>query len=351
MSHYADDYFPLGADLFQDVPPERRPSLREHIPGLVFMGVATLAAGFLADHYHVPITLMALLIGLALNEIGSDKRLEPGLVFASHSLLRIGIVLLGLRVSAGQLAHFGPAGLAAVCGIAALVLLAGVLLSRLLGHGAAFGALAGGAVAICGASAALAIATMLGKRRIDNAQLTLVLVGTSAMSALAMVSYPLVTRLFHFGDSAAGFVMGAAIHDVAQSLGAGYAVSAKAGAVATIVKMTRVALLAPVLLAVRLGFRSHEAGGHGFWRRQWFVIGFFALAGAGSLWVVPPALGLAATDVSTALLACAVTATAMRSPLASLKRGGLRPLMVTLLCSLLSLLLAMAWAAYAFGTS
>jgi uncharacterized integral membrane protein (TIGR00698 family) len=341
MPHSFEEGFPVGADLFQDVPTDRRATPKEHVPGLLFMGVATLAAGFLADHYHVPITLMALLIGLALNEIGNDKRLEPGLLFASHSLLRIGIVLVGLRISTGQLIQFGPMGLAAVCAISAVVLLAGVIISRLLGHGAAFGALAGGAVAICGASAALAIATTLGKRRVDNAQLTLVLVGTSAMSALAMVSYPLITRLFHMGDQAAGFVMGAAIHDVAQSLGAGYAISAKAGGVATIVKMTRVALLAPALLAVRLGFRSQETGQQSFFRRQWFVIGFFVLAALNSLVIVPVQLAVTATDISTGMLACAVTATAMRSPLAALKRGGLRPLVVTVVCSLLSLALAM----------
>ncbi len=348
---YRDQYHPFGADLFQDVPIDRKVRLREYVPGVLFMGVATLAAAFLADHYRAPITLMALLIGLALNEIGNDKRLEPGLLFASHSLLRIGIVLVGLRVATDQLIQIGPAGLAAVCLISAAVLATGVIVARLLGHGAAFGALAGGAVAICGASAALAIATMLGKRRIDNAQLTLVLVGTSAMSALAMVSYPLITRLFRFGDPAAGFVMGAAIHDVAQSLGAGYAVSAKAGEVATIVKMTRVALLAPALLAVRLGFGSQDAGGPGFLRRQWFVIGFFVLAALNSLWRVPASLGIAATDLSTAMLACAVTATAMRSPLAALKRGGLRPLLVTVLCSLLSLVLAMIAARMVPGLS
>ena len=206
-------------------------------------------------------------------------------------------------------------------------------------------------VAIASAADAPQIATTRGKRRVDNAQLTLVLVGTSAMSALAMVTYPLITRLFHLSEPAAGFVMGAAIHDVAQSLGAGYAVSAKAGAVATVVKLTRVALLAPALLAVRVGFGSQEASGPGFLRRQWFVIGFFALAALNSLLDIPAALGLAATDLSTAMLSCAVTATAMRSPLAALKRSGLRPLIVTVVCSLLSLVLAMVAGRVLLGTS
>lgn len=351
MNPIREDYFPIGADLFQDVPPERKPTLREHVPGIMFMGVATLAAAFIADHYHAPITLIALLIGLALNEIGSDKRLGPGLAFASHDLLRIGIVLVGLRVSAGQLAQIGPMGLAVICGITALVLIVGIVAARLLNFGAAFGALAASAVAICGASAALAVATTLGRRRVDNAQLTLVLVGTSAMSALGMVAYPIIARLLHLGDHGAGFVMGASINDVAQSLGAGYSISATAGAVTTIVKMTRVALLAPVLLAVRLSFHSHEQASSGFLRRQWFVIGFFVLAGLNSIWEVPEAVGNLATDTSAAMLACAVTATAMRSPLAALRRGGLWPLAITVICGLISLVLALAWARFQFGAS
>jgi len=317
---------PLAADLYGDIEPSPRVSWRGYLPGLVVVAAGTLSAGFVSDHYGAPLTLMALLIGLALNFLSVDARLTPGLAFASRSLLRWGIVLLGLRVTFGQIAALGPVALLAVLGIVALTIGAGVLLARRLGQDSAFGTLAGGAVAICGASAAMALATTLGERRVSQTQLTLVLVGISAMSALAMVVYPVAAHALDLSDLKAGFFLGASIHDVAQALGAGYAYSDGAGQIAAIVKLTRVALLAPALAVVALFLPRGSTGrGPGI---PWFVVGFFVLAGINSLGVIPPIIANAATTLATALLAAAVTATAIRSPLGQLLEAGLRPLLV-----------------------
>ncbi|KAK0339950.1 hypothetical protein LTR94_032498, partial [Friedmanniomyces endolithicus] len=103
--------------------------------------------------------------------------------------------------------------LLAVVAIVALTIGSGILIARRLGFSDAFGTLAGGAVAICGASAALALATTLGERRASQAQLTLVLVVISALSALAMVTYPFVAHWLMMSDLKAGFLLGASIHD------------------------------------------------------------------------------------------------------------------------------------------
>ena len=252
---------PMAADLYGDIEPSPRATWRGYLPGLLIVLLGTLAAGFLSDHYGAPLTLMALLLGLALNFLSADVRLTPGLAFASRSLLRWGIVLVGVRITFGQIWALGPAALLGVLAIVALTMGAGILAARRLGQGDAFGALAGGAVAICGASAAMALATVLGERRANQAQLTLVLVGISAMSATAMVLYPLLAHAAGFGDLKAGFMLGASIHDVAQALGAGYSYSAGAGQIAAIVKLTRVALLAPVLTIVALFLPRGERGG------------------------------------------------------------------------------------------
>ncbi len=216
---------PMAADLFGDIEPSPNVSWRDYFPGLAVVTAGTLAAGFIADHYGAPITLMALLIGLALNFLSADARLTPGLAFASRSLLRWGIVLVGVRVTFGQVADLGAVALAAVLAIVGTTMGVGILVARRLGFGTAFGTLAGGAAAICGASAAMALATLLGERRIGQAQLTLVLVGISAASAAAMVVYPVLAHALAMDDLDAGFLFGAAIHDVAQALGAGYAFS------------------------------------------------------------------------------------------------------------------------------
>ena len=339
----------MAADLYGDLYSEAatgtpRRAWRDYFPGLAIVAAGTLAAGFLSDHYGVPLTLMALLIGLALNFLSVDARLTPGLAFASRSLLRWGIVLVGVRVTAGQIIALGPVALLSVVAIVAATMAAGVFAARRLGFDTAFGVLAGGAVAICGASAAMALATTLGEKRTTQAQLTLVLVGISAMSASAMMLYPLIAHALQLSDLKAGFLLGASIHDVAQALGAGYSYSDGAGAIAAIVKLTRVALLAPVLAVVAMGLArfgggAERAKGPGV---PWFVIGFFVLAGINSFGVIPLAVASGAERLAAGMLAAAVTATAIRSPLSQLLEAGPKPLLVILAATLVAFGLALA---------
>ena len=334
----------LYGDLYGDIESAPKRDWRSYAPGLVVVVMGTLAAGFLSDHYGVPLTLMALLIGLALNFLSADARLTPGLAFASRSLLRWGIVLVGVRITFGQIVALGPVALLSVVAIVALTMAAGVFAARRFGFDTAFGLLAGGSVAICGASAAMALATTLGDKRTTQAQLTLVLVGISAMSASAMMLYPLVAHALHMSDLKAGFLLGAAIHDVAQSLGAGYSFSPQAGDIAAIVKLTRVALLAPVLALVALRLPREGTGkGPGV---PWFVVGFFVLAGINSTGIVPVLIAHFMEAAAGWLLAAAVTATAIRSPLAQLLGAGARPAIVVGAATLAALLLSLATAAF-----
>lgn len=338
---------PMAADLYGDIEPSPRATWHGYWPGLAVVAAGTLAAGFLSDHYGVPVTLMALLIGLALNFLSADTRLTPGLAFASRSLLRWGIVLVGVRITFGQIVALGPVALLCVLAIVALTIGAGILAARRLGFDSAFGVLAGGAVAICGASAAMALATTLGEKRASQAQLTLVLVGISAMSAAAMMLYPLVAHALHMSDLKAGFLMGAAIHDVAQALGAGYSYSDGAGQIAAIVKLTRVALLAPVLAVVAMFLKGEgRAKGPGL---PWFVVGFFVLAGINSFGVIPAIVASGAEKLAAGLLAAAVTATAIRSPLSQLLEAGPRPLFVILAATLVAFALALGAALFLIG--
>lgn len=332
-----------AADLYGDVPSNISRRWRDFVPGLTVVLLGTLAAGFISDRYGAPLTLMALLIGLALNFLSSDRRLAPGLGFSSRTLLRWGIVLVGMRVTAAQIVGLGPIALLCVIAIVALTIGAGMIAARWLGLDRGFGILAGGSVAICGASAAMALATTLGARRASEASLALVLVGISAMSAAAMVIYPIVAHAIGLSDMQAGFLLGASIHDVAQALGAGYSYSNEAGQIAAIVKLTRVGLLAPILAIVALFLSGRSEGGERL-AIPWYVFGFFALAGINSLGVIPPVIVQLSGKAAAAFLAAAVTSTAMRSPLAQLMGAAARPIIVILVATItafaLSLLVA-----------
>ncbi|MFS0735533.1 putative sulfate exporter family transporter [Sphingomonas sp. 1P06PA] len=342
---------PAAADLFGDLEPAPRVGWRDYLPGLAVSALAAMAAAFLADHYGAPLTLMALLVGLALNFLGGEPRLAPGLAFAARTLLRLGIVLVGLRLSFAQFADLGLPALLAIVAIAGLVLLAGIVIARALGFDPAFGAFVGGSVAICGASAALALATVLGERRIPASRLALVLVGVSGASSAAMFAYPIIARAIGLDDAQAGFMIGAAIHDVAQALGAGYAVSPQAGEVAAIVKLIRVALLAPVLAIVAACWPLPGAARANPLALPWFVAGFFAMAGLASLDLVPAPVATASSSATAALLAWAVAATAIRAPMRDLLAAGRRPLILILLVSLVALLLAATGAALLIRTA
>lgn len=319
---------PMAADLYCELVGPGPAPLRDHLPGLLVTLLALLAALFISARYGAPATLMALLIGLSLNFLSVDKRLQPGLDFAATRLLRFGIVLLGARVTLGQIADLGPLTLLAIALILTVTMLAGLLFARLLGYGSAFGVLAGGAVAICGASAALGLAAVLGERRVNRAELTIVLIGIAAMSALAMFLYPILAHWLDMSGQQAGFFLGASIHDVAQALGAGFGYSDSAGDNATIVKLARVALLAPVLAIVGLVFPSGEKMGR-VWRNfPWFVLGFLALAAINSTGLIPHRLDMLMADAGSLLVIAAVAAAGIRSPMAKISSQGARPLLV-----------------------
>lgn len=85
-------------------------------PGLVIAGLVALAASWLAEHYATPVMLFALLLGIAVNFLSQDERCKPGLEFASRTVLRVGVALLGTRTSLGDLAQVGWRPVAIVVG-------------------------------------------------------------------------------------------------------------------------------------------------------------------------------------------------------------------------------------------
>ncbi|MEJ7926280.1 putative sulfate exporter family transporter [Sphingobium sp. AN641] len=348
MPRHAVPLSVTAADLYCELYEQETSSLRTYWPGLAVTAAAVLAASFLSSHYGPPLALMGLLIGLSLSFLNQDPRLRKGLGLASHTLLRVGIMLIGLRITLSQIADLGPAALCAVTVITAATLLSGIAIARMLGFGAGFGTLAGGAVAICGASAAAALSVVLNSRRDNPAHLSIVLVGIAAVSAIGMSLYPMLAHILDLSDQEAGFFLGASIHDVAQALGAGYSYSERAGETATIVKLSRVALLMPVLAIVAFAVARRDGERRMIGKVPWFLAGFLLLVIVNSVIMIPPALGSALSGLATTLIAAAITAAGISSPLASLLSSGMKPLMVIVGASVVALLLSLAAAMMLF---
>jgi len=346
----ASDYdWPMAADLYGEMqleaaPPAKR-KWRDYLPGAFVTAIAALAAAWLADHYAAPIVLMGLLIGLSMSFLSQDRRTHAGLDLMSQTALRIGIVLVGARITAAQLAELGPLPFALLVLIMIAVIVVTVATARLFAQEKHAALLAGGATAICGASAALALYSLIGDKRVDQARFTLTLVGITVASALAMTLYPVLAAQLHLTDAQAGFLIGASIHDVAQAIGGGFSFSPQAGEVATIVKLTRVALLAPMLMLVALWLgRSGEPGTTRRipLRLPWFILGFLAVAAVNSLAPIPKPVQSAAATGAQALLLLAIVATAMKARLHLLLDQGWRSFAPIVIATLTSFLLSLA---------
>ncbi len=221
--------------------------------------VVAAAATFLSEHYGAPVMLFALLLGMAMNFLSGDGPCQPGIEFTARTVLRVGVALLGLRITLGQVAELGWQPLAIV--VVAVVLTIGVSMAaaRLMGFQSLFGLLSGGATAICGASAALALAAALPNHPLKERATLFTVIGVSALSTLAMIVYPMLAQCARPRPAAAGIFLGATIHDVAQVVGAGYSLSTQTGDVATVVKLMRVAMLVPVIVFAVMLTRARVA--------------------------------------------------------------------------------------------
>ena len=352
MRDKTDNYW--MADLYGELqlePPGAKRSWLAVVPGLLLVTIAACAALWLSEHYGAPAILIGLLLGFALNFAGEDVRLLPGLDLASQTLLRVGIVLLGLRVTFAEIASLGAGPFLALLAIMACVIGTGILAARLVRLDWQFGLLAGGATAICGISAALALWSIIGSKRVGQEGFAIVVLGTTLSSALALVAYPALAGALGLDDRQAGFLIGAAIHDVAQAIGGGFAFSDEAGAVATVVKLSRVAMLVPLLIVVGLllqrgGTRDAGTGPALSLRRgiPWFIAGFVALVTLNSTVALPPMAGEWGASAASFFLLLAVTSAAIKANLSGILAHGWRSFVPVVGSTLVAFILALSFA-------
>ena len=303
-------------------------------PGITMAVIVAITAQFLAQHYGTPAMLLALLLGIAVNFLGEEGKTVPGIAFSARSLLRLGVALLGVRISFDLMMSLGlPMILLVIAGVVATILF-GLLISRVFGHSWNFALLTAGSVAICGASAAMAISAILPRHERSEQHLIFTVMGVTVLSTLAMILYPIAVGLLGLGEVQGGIFLGGTIHDVAQVVGAGFTISETTGDTATLVKLIRVATLAPVVLVASLLIRRYAAGrteGENPPLLPGFVIGFLVLATLNSLHLIPEALSVLLSSASRWLLLTAIAAVGMKTNIKELlKVGGAAIALLTL---------------------
>jgi uncharacterized integral membrane protein (TIGR00698 family) len=224
------------------------------LPGVLLSSLIALAAvttaPLIAGVLAIPAMVIALLIGIALNPVAQRPLFQPGIVFCLKRILRWAVALLGLRIALGEIAALGSTTALLVIVSMVGTLAAGFFLARAFGLERAYGALAGAGTAVCGASATLATSIVLPDYKGKETDVAFVVVAVNALSTLAMVLYPLLCLALGFDAHSTGVMLGSTIHDVAQVVGAGYAISEATGNTAVIVKLFRVFLMLPLVLVI-----------------------------------------------------------------------------------------------------
>ena len=334
-----------AAPLAGQTAPDPFPSLA---PGLLLAAAVAAAALWLGTvPWFRSNGLSTLTLAIAIGMLVGNTlypRLAPragqGIAFSKTTLLRAGIVLYGMRLTFGEVASIGLSGVVVdVVMLSSTYVAAYWIGTRMLGLDRETSLLIGAGSSICGAAAVMAAEPVV-KGRAEQA--TIAVATVVAFGTLAMFLWPVVYHLgvdhglLQWTAREYGVFVGSTVHEVAQVVVAGGAVSQEAADAAVVTKMLRVMMLAPVLVIVALmlsrGAKASAAGAaSGPARRTritvpWFAFGFIAVAAFNSAVDLPQAWKQAAITVDDMVLAMAMAALGLTTHVSTLRRAGTRPM-------------------------
>jgi uncharacterized integral membrane protein (TIGR00698 family) len=298
------------------------------LPGLALAATVALLAVLLR---RVPVLattsalMLAILLGMAWRNLaGTPAAAMPGLIACLRRPLRVGIALLGLQLTLTQVSEVGVGGVALLVACVAASFVFTVGAGRWLGVEPGLARLIAAGTSICGASAIVAANTVV---RDSDESVAYSLAVVTLCGTVVMLLFPLLGGALQMSDHWYGLWIGASVHEVAQVVAAGFAHGQEAGEFATVSKLTRVLMLAPlVLLLAALARRSAgTAAAAGKAPTPWFVYGFIALVLLASSGAVPDPLVDASRLASQSLLALALAAVGLCTDLRSIVARGWRP--------------------------
>lgn len=316
---------------------ERKPQAarasRSVVPGLLLTtGIAAFAT-FLNTRpgfgWLSPL-ILAVVIGIVVRNCnGVNPAMQPGITFSLKRILRLAVILLGLRIGIAQILAVGPIGLGIVTVTLAGTFVFTCWLGRQMGLSRKLVQLVAAGTSICGASAVVATSGAIESSDEDVAYAVTIV---TIFGTLSMLLYPAIDAALQLPPEAYGIWCGASIHEVAQVVAAAFQMGGPSGDIATVAKLSRVVFLVPVLLMLGLlNANSNRQGGSGERRVTrlpipWFVIGFIVLMLLNSLNLFPEELKAAVIKGNKFLLTIALAAMGLETSLLKMCKLGLKPL-------------------------
>ena len=307
-----------------------RNSYLDYVPGLAVVSIITAAAFLLHELVLLSPMMIAIILGIAVNAvIGPRPALSAGTSLAGKRLLRISVALLGLQLTFDDIVDIGLGGVA-VAGIALIsTYLFTLLLGRLLKVDRRLTHLLAAGTSICGASAIAASNTIIRGRDED---VSYAIGCITIFGTISMLCLPLLQEWLNLAPRVYGVWVGASIHEVAQVVGAAFQGGQEAAHVGVVTKLTRVMMLAPLIVIV--GSLARSRGSYPTADRPAimpaFILAFIVLAAANSFDLVPGQLHKPLVAVTPVLLTAALGALGLGTDFKKLKAEGAQPLLLAM---------------------
>ena len=317
------------------------------IPGLALTVLIAAAAFGIRSISGIPFLsplMLAMVLGIFIrNGIGVPEFAKPGNAFAMKRLLRIAIILLGLQLTFTQIRTIGLSAVGILVTCTVLTFVFTKFAGRILKVDPKLSELIAAGTSICGASAVIATNTVTRAKEEDVAY---AIACVTLFGSVAVLIYPLLANYLLLDPRSIGLWSGASIHEVAQVVATSFQAGQASGEFGTIAKLSRILLLAPMVLAlsaVALRNSRHKDQPEPDdipW--PWFVLGFLAMVLVNSLFTLPAELKSSVSVLTTILLTMALAAMGLATDIQKLKAKGPRPFLLGLVSFLFIAILSLS---------
>ena len=333
----------------------------EVIPGFMVAVILAAIAKYIESILPVHIigaSVIALLLGMAINSFFRPKWMVSGLKFTSKKVLKIAIILLGASLSIDVIFNVGKLSLMVMVFTLLTCFGGGYFIGKALGLNWKLSNLISAGTGICGGSAIAAIAPVIDAKDSDIAY---AMSATFLFDMAMIILFPIMGRALGLSDMAYGLWAGTAVNDTSSVVAAGYAFTEGAGDFATMVKLTRTLSIIPTVLVftfvnLRLKAKQNvESTGKKpniLKLFPWFIVGFLALAVVNSLGFIPASISGGTKDISKFLMVTALAAIGLNTSFKEVKKSGIAPMMHGFIISALVVVVAIGveWVMYMLGS-
>lgn len=324
-------------------------SISKIIPGVcisLIIALISRAIENLLPIHIVGASVIALFIGMTINNFWIPYYLKDGIKFTSKKVLKFAIILLGASLNVGVILSVGKLSLVVMIFTLLTCFGGGYFIGKALKLNWRLSNLISAGTGICGGSAIAAIAPVIDA---EDSDIAYAMSATFLFDMAMIVLFPIMGKMLGLSDIAYGLWAGTAVNDTSSVVAAGYAFSEGAGDFATMVKLTRTLSIIPTVLVFSLVNmrvkRKQEANAmctkvNILSLFPWFILGFLALATVNSFGLITPEISGVAKDTSKFLMVASLGAIGLNTSFKDMKKSGISPMIHGFIISALVVIVA-----------